>query len=167
MVFKLNDIMIWIVEAWSDSDYAGDRDTRRSVTGWEIYVNGTLVSYKSRLQKTVTLSSCEAEYVALCETCQEILHIRQIVESMGCKVQYPIVVHVDNVGTMFLASNETTARTKHIDVKWHFIRELVEQPDPIIQLVYSKSEENKADNYTKNCPQEKYHAHYGGILREP
>ena len=165
-VQEISNKEVWIIEAWSDSDFAGDRDTRKSVTAWEIYVNGVLVSYKSRLQKTVTLSSCEAEYVALCETCQEILHIRQIIKTMGCTVQYPIIVHVDNVGTMFLASNETTYRTKHIDIKWHFIRELIEEPNPMIKLVHARTEENKADHYSKNVPNVKFHAHFNNVLKK-
>jgi hypothetical protein len=140
----------WLIEAYTDSDYSGDRDNRHSVTGYEIYVNKVLIAYKSRLQKTVTLSSCEAEYIALAETCSEILYVKQILESMGITIHYPIVVYVDNIGAMFLANNETSTRTKHIDVRHHFVRELVEGPNPIVQLVFVRSEKNRADPYTKN-----------------
>ena len=142
----------WIIEAWSDSDYATDPDSRKSVTAWEIYVNGVLVSKKSRLQKTVTLSSCEAEYIAMAEATSELLYIKQILESMGVTIQYPILLYADNQGAIFLTSNESTARTKHIDVRHHFLREMTDGPNPVIKVIYVPSTENKADPYTKNIP---------------
>jgi hypothetical protein len=64
-----------IIKGVSDSDYAGDKDMRRSVSGYLVYVNGVLISWKSRGQKSVTLSSTEAEYVALSEMCTELVFI--------------------------------------------------------------------------------------------
>ena len=142
----------WIIDVWCDSDWAGDKDTRRSVSGCEIYVNGVLVHKKSRLQKTVSLSSCEAEYIAFGEAGSEALYIRNVVESMGVTIQYPIKMYMDNQGAIFLAYNESTARTKHIDVRHHFMRELTEGPNPIMEVIYVPSNLNKADVYTKNVP---------------
>ncbi len=142
----------WIIEAWSDSDWAGDLDNRHSVTGYEIYVNGVLADKKSHLQKIVALSSCEAEYIAMAETASRILYIVNILESLGVVIQYPITLYADNQGAIFLTSNESTSRTKHIDVKHHFLRELVEGPNPVIKVVYVPSQDNRADVYTKNVP---------------
>ena len=70
----------WILKSFSDSDWAGSKDDRRSITGYCIYLNGCLVSWKSRGQKHVTLSSTEAEYVAVSEVCTDIMFIRVVME---------------------------------------------------------------------------------------
>ena len=142
----------WKIQVWCDSDWAGDKDTRRSVTGYEIYVNGVLVTKKSRLQRTVSLSSCEAEYIAAGEAGSDTIYIKNVLESMGVTIQYPIEFYMDNQGAIFLTQNESTARTRHIDVRYHFLRELTEGPDPVIKIIYVPSAENKADVYTKNVP---------------
>ena len=61
-------------------------------------------------------------------------------------------IQMDNQGAIFLTQNESTARTRHIDVRYHFLRELTEGPDPVIKIIYVPSAENKADVYTKNVP---------------
>ena len=93
------------------------------------------MSWKSRGQKHVTLSSTEAEYVAVLEVCQEIMFIRSIIEFIGVKFKTLITVYCNNVGALFLAYNaKTGGRTKHIDVKYHYLREYVR--DRIIQIVF-------------------------------
>ena len=145
-----NPVLNWLLELWVDSDWAGDKDSRKSVTGWEFYLNGVLIDKKSRLQRVVALSSCEAEYIACAEACSQLLYVKQILESIGVTITYPIPVYMDNQGAIFLASNESIARTKHIDVRYHFLRELTQGANPIIKLIYVPSEENKADVHTKN-----------------
>ena len=98
----------------------------------------------------MTLSSCEAEYVALCETCAELLYIRQILEFLGVEIDYPMIIYVDNVGAIYLANNESSTRTKHVDVRYHFVRELTEEPNPVVKIEFCRSEDNRADVYTKN-----------------
>ena len=148
----------WGMKAFCDSDFAGDKDTRISVTGFVIYVMGALISWRSRGQKSVTLSSSEAEYVALSEVCAEIMFIKQVLEFLKMKVELPIVVHVDNVGAIYLASNATTSqRTRHIDVRYHFVRDYVE--DGVVQIVFVRSEDNDADMFTKNVSKEVYKRH--------
>mmetsp|Transcript_12593 Transcript_12593/g.18100 ORF Transcript_12593/g.18100 Transcript_12593/m.18100 type:complete len:87 (+) Transcript_12593:1447-1707(+) len=75
--------IIWSIRAYSDSDYSGDTEKRLSITGFIIFVMGVPVSWKSCAQRSVTISSTEAEYVALSETCAEIMFIRQVLECMG------------------------------------------------------------------------------------
>ena len=70
----------WILKAFSDSDWVGAQDDRRSITGYCIYLNGCLISWKSRGQKLVTLSSTEAEYVAVSEVCTDIMFIKMMME---------------------------------------------------------------------------------------
>ena len=93
----------WSFEGYCDSNFAGNKDKRISVTGFCICICGCLVSWKSRGQKHVTLSLTEAEYVAVSEICQEIMFIRSILEFIGVKFKTTITVYCDNVGAIFLA----------------------------------------------------------------
>ena len=133
-------------------------------SGYVLYANGALISWKSRGQKSVTLSSCEAEYLAAGELCTEILFVKMIIESLGMDVRLPIKVQMDNIGAIFLAKNTTTGqRTKHIDVRYHFIRELVQ--DGTIEIVFVKTQDNGADIYTKNTSGELFLKHTSGYMK--
>jgi hypothetical protein len=148
----------WSIKGYSDSDYAGDKDTRTSVTGFIIYINNNPISWRSRGQKSVTLSSSEAEYVALSEVCAEILFISYVLNFLGIPTMYPIDVMVDNVGAIFLATNRSVSqRTRHIDVRYHFVRNYIE--DNIIKINFVRSENNVADIFTKNVRQETFFRH--------
>jgi hypothetical protein len=137
------------VEAYCDSDFAGDPDTRRSVTGFVIFFCGVAVAWRSKAQKLVTLSSSEAEYVALTDCIKDIIFVRNLLQSIQWKIQGPIVVHVDNIGAIFIANNfSAEGRTKHIDTRLHFIRDLIEQE--IVTIKYVRSHDNVADIFTKN-----------------
>jgi hypothetical protein len=143
----------FVLEAVSDSDYAGDKDTRISVYGYVIYFCGVPVSWKSKSGKSVTLSSTEAEYFAISECAKELIFIKNVMESMGIKIQLPIEIKVDNVGAIYLANNYTTGqRTKHIDVRVHFFRQYIEEG--ILKIVFVRSEDNDADIMTKNTTEE-------------
>ena len=83
----------WEFKYMFDSDYEGDKENCSSVTGYCIYINGCLKSWKSRAQKCQTLSSTEAEYVALSEICFEILFVKMILEFLGKKIEYHITIH--------------------------------------------------------------------------
>ena len=78
------------MKAFSDSDWAGAKDERRSIAGYCVYLNGCLISWKSRGQKLVTLSSTEAEYVAVSEACTDIKFIKMIMEFLELEVERPI-----------------------------------------------------------------------------
>jgi hypothetical protein len=151
---------IWEMRAFCDSDYAGDKDGRKSVSGFVIYILGCLISWKSRSQKSVTLSSTEAEYVAISEMCAEIMFLKQVLEFLGIQVALPIIVRVDNVGAIYLAQNAVSGpRMKHVDVKYHFVRDYIE--DGIVKIVFVKSEDNDSDIYTKNLGEELFYKHSG------
>jgi hypothetical protein len=112
----------WTLEAFSDSDFAGDTDTRRSISGFIIYFCGCPVAWRSRGQKNVTLSSTEAEYVAVSEVTQEIMHIVGVLKFLKVEIQFPITVNVDNIGAIYLSQTAMTGnRTKHIDTRYHFV----------------------------------------------
>ncbi|KAL7535063.1 hypothetical protein ACHAXR_008476, partial [Thalassiosira sp. AJA248-18] len=131
----------WNMTCFTDSDFATDPDTRRSVSGYIIYLHGVPIVWKSKAQKSVTLSSAEAEWFALSEAVKDVMFLLQLCESMNIKVQLPVTVRVDNTATIFMAHNITTSsRTKHIDCRLRYVNEYVE--DGIIKIVFVRSEDN-------------------------
>jgi len=155
---NVNMSELWSVTVFCDSDYAGDADTRISVTGYCLFLMGVPVSWKSRSQKSVTLSSSEAEFVALSEAAKEVKFVVQVLQSIGIEVELPVIVRVDNVGAIFIAENVTTSqRTKHIDVRYHYVREFVE--DGFVKIIFVRTQENTADVFTKNTSGDTYDRH--------
>jgi hypothetical protein len=152
------DNNIWTLQAYCDSDYAGDKDGRKSVSGFIVYVLGCPISWKSRKQKAVTLSSSEAEYVAISELCAEIMFLKQVLEFLKIKVALPIIVRVDNVGAIYLANNAISGpRMKHVDIRYHFVRDFIEEGT--VKIVFVKSEDNDSDIFTKNLGEELFKKH--------
>jgi len=159
--WTMNDV--WTMRAYCDSDFAGDMDDRRSITGFIIYICGCPVAWRSKGQKNVTLSSTEAEYVAISEVAQEILFISGILEFMNIKMEYPIVVNADNIGAIYLAQTATTGnRTKYIDTRYHFVREYIERG--VLKIIFVRSAENDADIFTKNLPTDPYLKHQEKVM---
>jgi hypothetical protein len=147
----------------SDSEYAGDKDTRISVYGYVVYYCGAPISWKSKSGKSVTLSSTEAEYYASSEAAKELVFVHNLIKSMGIKLQLPTILHVDNTGAIYLANNYSTGpRTKHIDIRTHFIRELIVNGD--LKVVFVKSEDNDADIFTKNTGEELFDKHSSKLV---
>ena len=139
----------WDLVCFSDSDYAGDPESRRSVSGFILYVKGVPISWRSKAQRSVTLSSSEAEWVALSEAVKEIMFVVQLLESMKIKVKLPVTVRVDNVGAIFMSKNiSTSSRTKHVDIRTKYVNEYVE--DGIIKIIFVQSSDNDSDIMTKN-----------------
>jgi hypothetical protein len=129
---------------YSDSDWAGDSENRISITGFIIYLLGTPICWRSKGQKGVTLSSSEAEYVAMSEAVKEIRFVYYPVVSLGISVKLPMIVITDNIGAIFMAENPFSGvRTRHIDTRYHFIREHVE--DGFIKIIFVKTNDNDAD----------------------
>lgn len=145
-------------EGISDSEFAGDKNNRISVYGYILYFCGAPIAWKSKAGNSVTLSSTEAEYIAVSEVAKEIIFAKNVAESMGIKIEYPIKIRCDNVGAIFISNNYTTGlRTKHIDTRAHFIREFIE--DEIITVEFIRSGENDADIFTKNTSEELFIKH--------
>ena len=104
-----------------------------------------------------SLSSTEAEYIAITDLCTEVLFIKMLLETIGLRI------YADNVGALFLAENAgTSQRTKHIDIRYHFIRDLIE--NGTIQINFIKTTENDADIYTKNVSSELFNKHIGKYM---
>ena len=116
---------------------------------------GVPLTWKSKSQKSVTLSSSEAEYVALSEAAKEIKFVYQLLQSIGIEIELPITVKVDNVGAIFMSENTSmSGRTKHVDVRYRYVNEMV--MDGFLKIKFVKTEENVADIFTKNVSSEIY-----------
>ena len=129
-----------------------------------VYFCGVLVAWKSKMQKHVTISTTEGEYVSISEVSCQILFVWHIAKDMGINVTLPIIVNVDNAGAIFLSNKKLVGqRTKHIDTRYHFVREYVK--DRILKIVYVRSEDNDADILTKNVDSKTYWRHSQKFMR--
>jgi transposase InsO family protein len=134
--------------AYSDSDWAEDRVTRKSISGVICSVFGGSVSWSSRKQNIVSTSTTESEFYAISEAVKEVQWLRNILSDFDVHAAGPITIHADNQSTIKLIENpKFSSRTKHIDVRLHYVRECV--VDGKIQLIFCPSEENVADLLTK------------------
>ena len=155
---KMLHKVLWHMVLWSDSDWAGDKDNRKSVSGLILFVLGVPVMWRSKQQKTVALSSTEAEFIAASEAIKEVVFVIQVLVSIGIAVETPVVVRVDNMGAVFMSENQSSAsRTRHIDTRWHYTRDLVNEK--VIKIVFVRTAENKSDVLTKNVPGEIHDRH--------
>ncbi|CAL4153012.1 unnamed protein product, partial [Meganyctiphanes norvegica] len=117
---------------------------------------GALISWRSSKQRSVATSSCEAEYIALTEAVKESKFLRQLLSDMtGCEKE-SVLLYCDNQSAMKLAKNPVFHdRSKHIDIKYHFIREAVID-DAIVVLKYIPTAKNVADIFTKPLSKVKF-----------
>lgn len=133
--------------AYSDSDWAEDKD-RKSISGMFCIVNGGAVMWSCRKQTTVALSSAEAEYVALSETCKEMIWIRRVATAFDIKSLAPVTIFTDSQSAMAMVENDKFShRTKHIDTRYHFVKDMVN--NGTFKLKYQPTETNIADMLTK------------------
>ncbi|KAK3038599.1 hypothetical protein RJ639_027262 [Escallonia herrerae] len=142
------------VSGFVDSDYAGDLDSRRSTTGYIFTFYGGPICWKSVLQSTTTLSTTEAEYMALTEAAKEALWLKGLVEELGFK-QRGVLLQCDSQSALDLAKNQVFhARTKHIDVRYHRVREWINSKQIVVHKVHTN--DNAADMLTKTVTTEKF-----------
>ena len=133
---------------YTDSNWAGNVDNARSTTGYIFYLANGPISWKSKEQKTVALSSTESEYMSLTAASQEALHLRSLLPTLGVDISQPTIIYEDNEGALQLANNPVHHdRTKHIHIKHHFIRDTISSKQIIVLRVVTK--DNVADLLTK------------------
>lgn len=148
---------------YSDSDFAGDVDSRKSTTGYLFLMNGGPVTWASRKQNTIALSTTESEYMAACDAAKEILWIKQFLLDIG-ESQNSVILNIDNQSAIKLIKNPVFhKRSKHIDVRYNFIREKVEQN--IIEIKYVESSCQLADFLTKALPFQKFNCIRDNVLK--
>ena len=147
---------------YSDADWGSDHETRRSTSGYIFMINNAAVTWQSKRQPTVALSSTEAEYMASCEAAREAVWQRAFLANLGYAQQNATVLHGDNQGCLALAKNPTLhARTKHIEMRHHFIREKINSGE--IKQVYCPTKDMMADVLTKALTREKHEAFASGM----
>ena len=138
----------WNLEAFSDSDWENCKDSRRSITGYIVFLNRNPISWGSRSQKVVSLASAHSEYTAVTEVRKEVLYMKILMFFLNVKPDLPITIHCDNSGAIFLSNNQESKKSKHLDTKVHFIRNYTEKG--IIKVIYVSGDKNYADSFTKS-----------------
>jgi hypothetical protein len=156
-LLNTSNLLALRMDAYSDSDWAGDVDDRHSTNGYVIQFNNCTISWRSKKQNRVALSSCEAEYYALCATMQEVMWLSQFVhELFSYDTRYQphqqsplqIMLHVDNQAAIQLSKYDVHHdRTKHIPLRYHFVREEIKNNQ--VQVKYIPTANQLADIFTK------------------
>jgi len=140
---------------YSDADYAGDIETRRSTTGYIFTLAEGSVSWCSRRQKCVSVSTTEAEYVAASMATRDLVWLRQLLSDLQCQCIEATPLMIDNQSAIKLVKNpELHNRTKHIDIHFYFIRD--KYKENVLSVNYVRSEEQCADVYTKALTKERF-----------
>jgi transposase InsO family protein len=142
------------VTCYTDADWGEDPDTRRSISGMVSVLAGGAVSWSSKRQSTVAQSTLEAEYMAAASATKEVLWLRKMLADIGQPPTVPTVIWCDNQGAITTSKDDAFhPRTKHIDQKYHLVREKVEAGN--ITVLHKPTTEMAADFFTKSLPREK------------
>ncbi|XP_044720120.1 reverse transcriptase (RNA-dependent DNA polymerase) domain-containing protein [Hirsutella rhossiliensis] len=143
------------IQGYTDADFAADLHTRRSTSGFFYSLGSAAISWTSKRQPCVTLSSTEAEYVALTQSAQEAIWLRSLMKDLSHPQAGPTAIHEDNKGAIDLANNpQHHSRTKHISLKWHFVREKV--AEGTVSLIKIEGTKQPADGLTKALPRDAF-----------
>jgi hypothetical protein len=143
------------LSAYSDADWAGCPDDRRSTGGFAIYLGPNLVSWSARKQPTVSRSSTEAEYKAIANATAELRWIQSLLTEIGVVQGQAPTLWCDNLGAIFLTANPVFhARAKHIEIDFHFVREKVAAGE--LQVRFISSADQIADIFTKALPRDAF-----------
>uniref|UniRef100_A0A2N9GGA2 Reverse transcriptase Ty1/copia-type domain-containing protein n=1 Tax=Fagus sylvatica TaxID=28930 RepID=A0A2N9GGA2_FAGSY len=150
--------------AYADADWAGDPIDRRSTSGYVVFLGSTPITWVSKKQCTVSRSSTEAEYWSLASATAEVFWIRMVLKDLGLFLPNPPILWCDNLSALALASNPVFhARTKHIEVDYHFIREKVVHRDVVVE-VYLHYRISLLTSSTKCLPSPSFHRLRANLL---
>lgn len=140
-----------LLRSYCDADLAGDTETRRSTSGFCVILYGAVVHWSSKLQSTVALSTAEAETIAATEAIKQLIHMRLLLKELGCEAKYPTVMYEDNNAALaFSTKGEQSKRTKHYQMKVHFLSEQYQLGTYSMKKVPTNSQ--LADTFTKALP---------------
>lgn len=144
-----------MLTGFSNSDLAGNLDDRKSTGGLAFYLNESLITWVSQKQCCVALSSCEAEFMAATTAACQGIWLRNVLCRITDEGTGPVTIYIDNKSAIDLVKNPIFhRRSKHIDIRFHFIRECVERGEIIIKHV--RTEEQRADVLTKAMSKVKF-----------
>ena len=142
------------IVAYSDADWATDKDNRKSVSGGIITHNGNIVHWFSKKQELTAMSTMEAEYIACSTTTKDIIWFQKWPKEIYGTTT-PAILNCDNTSAISFTKNDTNhSRTRHIDIRFHFIKDCVETGDLIVK--YIPTDDQLADILTKNLPLDKF-----------
>jgi hypothetical protein len=151
------------LQAYNDADWAGCPDTRKSTTGWCMFLGDALISWKCKKQDNVSKSSTEAEYRAMSAACSEIIWLHGLLTELGFCPVHPTPFHADNTSAIQIAANPVYHEcTKHIEVDCHSIREAYDHQ--IITLPHISTTLQIADIFTKSMPRQRHHFLTGKLM---
>ena len=171
--FKLQPARTWDgsksfkfrITGLADSNYATCPVTRRSVSGYGVFLEKAPVGTRSAQQRTVALSSAEAELGSGTQCAQEMLYVWRLMQSMGLEVELPMILEIDNKGAVDIANGwSTNGRTRHIDVRMYFLRELKEAG--IIDTRWISGKRMSSDLFTKNLDRVTFETHVKAFCGE-
>jgi transposase InsO family protein len=143
------------LSAYTDADWAGDPDDRRSTSGYLVYIGSNPITWSAKKQPTVSRSSTEFEYRALAIASAELCWIRALLKDLGIFISHTPILWCDNVSALAIASNPVFhARTKHIEVDFHFVRERVLRKD--LEVKFVSTIDQLAEIFTKSLPTQRF-----------
>ena len=149
---------------YTDSDWAGDLDCRRSTSGYLFQLAGAAITWSSHMQPLVAQSTTGAEYIGCSEAAREAVWLRRLLSDLQAEspLKTPMTMYADNQGAIKLAENPRFhGRTKHIEIKYHYVREALE--NGTIQLTYLPTAAMTADILIKPLPREPHWRHIQGL----
>jgi hypothetical protein len=155
-----------VLTGFTDSDFAGSLDDRKSTSGHVFHLGSGVISWASKKQPIVTLSSAEAEYVAATSAACQAVWLRRVLEGLQQKQEGPTTVYCDNNSAIALSKNHVFhQKSKHIDTRYHFIRELVNNGE--VHVEHCKSIDQLADIFTKPLAKDifEFHRNNLGIVK--
>lgn len=150
LVFSHSQSDDFSLHGYSDADWAGDIDTRKSTSGYIFRLGPSTISWRSNKQSIVALSTTEAEYVALCQAVQEAVWLRNLLSSLYFMQNGPTVIFEDNQSTISLSNSLcsiSNSRLKHVEIKFHYVKDIIKRN--IVKLQYCPTNEMIGDVFTK------------------
>ena len=159
------EVMDQFLEGFSDADWAGCKETRKSHTGWLVRVGGSVVAWHSKRQTGIAQSATESEYVAAGALANEVVWWRRLCVDFGYRAEGPVTVWCDNRGATLLADHDCNFdASKHIQIRYHVLREY--QKQGIIKVQWRRSATMWADVLTKNCTAKHFQAIVSEVMGE-